>query len=150
MLGAAELARQKIQEMDIGEEEQEEAVSPTAPIAIEEFGFGYIIIDGKRYERDVVIRPSGKVAKRKKKLSKKKHGTAHRVCAKEMETIIKRRTPSMLVVGTGQTGSLSLGDDAISWLKERGILYRALPTPEAIEVFRRTEGKKMAFLHVTC
>ena len=37
--------------------------------------FGEITIDGKTYDYDVVIRLSGEIAKRKKKLSKKQpHG----------------------------------------------------------------------------
>jgi hypothetical protein len=39
--------------------------------------FGAITIDGKTYERDVIIRLSGEVVKRKKKLSKKYYGTSH-------------------------------------------------------------------------
>ena len=38
---------------------------------IENTKFGTITIDGKTYEHDVVIRLSGEVVKRKKKLSKK-------------------------------------------------------------------------------
>jgi hypothetical protein len=43
---------------------------------IERTTFGTITIDGKTYEHDVIIRLSGKVAKRKKKLSKKYYGTS--------------------------------------------------------------------------
>ncbi len=40
-------------------------------MGIERSTFGVITIDGKTYEHDVVIRLSGEVIKRKKKLSKK-------------------------------------------------------------------------------
>ena len=43
---------------------------------IESTTFGNITIDGKTYEHDVVIRLSGEVVKRKKKLSKKYYGTS--------------------------------------------------------------------------
>ena len=43
---------------------------------IESTTFGTITIDGKTYEHDVVIRLSGEVVKRKKKLSKKYYGTS--------------------------------------------------------------------------
>jgi hypothetical protein len=39
--------------------------------------FGSITINGKSYEHDVIIRLSGEVVKRKKKLSKKYYGTSH-------------------------------------------------------------------------
>ena len=41
---------------------------------IENATFGTITIDGKTYEHDVLIRLSGEVVKRKKKLSKKHVG----------------------------------------------------------------------------
>jgi hypothetical protein len=43
---------------------------------IEGTTFGTITIDGKTYEHDVIIRLSGEVEKRKKKL-KKYYGTSH-------------------------------------------------------------------------
>ena len=44
---------------------------------IEGTTFGTITIDGKTYDHDVIIRRSGEVVKRKKKLSKKYYGTSH-------------------------------------------------------------------------
>jgi hypothetical protein len=44
---------------------------------IERTTFGTITIDGKTYEHDVIIRLSGEVVKRKKKLSKKYYATSH-------------------------------------------------------------------------
>jgi hypothetical protein len=44
---------------------------------IEGTTFGTITIDGRTYEHDVIIRLSGEVVKRKKKLSKKYYGTSH-------------------------------------------------------------------------
>ena len=44
---------------------------------IENTTFGSITVDGKTYEHDVLIRLSGEVVKRKKKLSKKYYGTSH-------------------------------------------------------------------------
>src|SRR5262245_23922124 len=44
---------------------------------IEDTTFGTITIDGKTYDHDVIIRLSGEVVRRKKKLSKKYYGTSH-------------------------------------------------------------------------
>ena len=41
--------------------------------------FGSITVDDEVYDHDIVIRLSGKVKKRKKKLSKEQHGTSHTV-----------------------------------------------------------------------
>jgi hypothetical protein len=50
---------------------------------IEDTKFGSITIDGKTYDHDVIIRLSGKVEKRRKKLSKEKYGTSHLVSKEE-------------------------------------------------------------------
>ena len=68
---------------------------------IERTTFGTITIDGKTYEHDVIIRLSGEVVKRKKKLSKKYYGTSHvplerrsKVCLREgMQTAHPRLGP---------------------------------------------------------
>jgi hypothetical protein len=58
---------------------------------IEGTTFGTITIDGKTYEHDVIIRLSGKVVKRKKKLSKKYYGTSHVLSMR-----ISRRKPRLI------------------------------------------------------
>ena len=51
--------------------------------------FGSITISGELYEHDIVIRLSGKVKKRKKKLSKAKYGTSHKVSLEEAEHVFE-------------------------------------------------------------
>jgi hypothetical protein len=63
---------------------------------IENTTFGVITIDGKTYEHDVLIRLSGEVVKRKKKLSKKYYGTSH-VLSKEEAKFVFERGCSQLV-----------------------------------------------------
>jgi hypothetical protein len=46
-------------------------------------------LNGKTYEHDVIIRLSGEVARRKKKLSKKYYGTSH-VLSKEATKLARR------------------------------------------------------------
>ena len=50
--------------------------------------FGSITIAGKTYPHDVIIRRSGKVEKRPKKLSKKYYGTSHTISQEQAEFII--------------------------------------------------------------
>jgi hypothetical protein len=61
---------------------------------IENTTFGAITIDGKTYEHDVVIRLSGEVVKRKKKLSKKYCGTSHMLSKVEASLSLKRDVSS--------------------------------------------------------
>src|SRR5215471_3109182 len=63
--------------------------------------FGSITIDGETYRHDVVVRLSGKVEKRKKKLSKKIFGTSHVMSRPEAEFVYEKGS-DLLVLGTGQ------------------------------------------------
>src|ERR1700674_3199441 len=63
---------------------------------IERTTFGTITIDGKTYEHDVIIRLSGEVVKRKKKLSKKYYGTSHVLSKDEAKFVFERGASSSL------------------------------------------------------
>ena len=72
---------------------------------IEGTTFGTITIDGKTYEHDVIIRLSGEVVKRKKKLSKKYYGTSHVLSMDEAKFIFERGY-EQLILGSGQMGNV--------------------------------------------
>ena len=52
--------------------------------------FGTITIDGKTYDHDVVIRLSGEIVKRKKKLSKRLYGTSHVLSKDEAKFLLEK------------------------------------------------------------
>jgi len=56
--------------------------------------FGSITIDGTLYSHDILIRLSGEVVKRKKKLSKKYYGTSHTISLEE--AVILKPTPEAI------------------------------------------------------
>ena len=64
--------------------------------------FGEITIDGKTYEHDVIIRLSGEVVKRKKKLSKRLYGTSH-IVSKDEAKFVFEKACKQLILGSGQT-----------------------------------------------
>ena len=78
---------------------------------IEGTTFGTITIDGKTYEHDVIIRLSGEVVKRKKKLSKKYYGTSH-VLSKDEAKFVFEKGCEQLILGTGQMGNVHLSPEA--------------------------------------
>jgi hypothetical protein len=53
--------------------------------------FGAVTIDGTTYAHDVIIRLSGAVEKRKKKLSKKYYGTSHVISKDEAKLSLRER-----------------------------------------------------------
>jgi len=111
--------------------------------------FGSITIDKEELDHDIVIRLSGKVKKRKKKLSKEQYGTSHTVSLAEAEHIFDDGA-ERLIIGSGQYGNVKLSEEAEHYFKEKGCSVELHPTPEAIQVWNGAEGKIIAMFHVTC
>ncbi|HXE96500.1 MAG TPA: MTH938/NDUFAF3 family protein [Dongiaceae bacterium] len=111
--------------------------------------FGSITIDNESYPYDVLIRLSGEVRKRKKKLSKKHYGTSHIVSLEEAEFVYEKGS-NLLVVGTGQNGNLHLSPEAAQFFARKDCTVLAEPTPQAIITFNNTKGHKTGLFHVTC
>jgi hypothetical protein len=116
---------------------------------IEGTTFGTITIDGKTYGRDVIVRLSGEIAKRKKKLSKKYYGTSH-VVSKDEAKFVFEKGCEQLIVGSGQEGNVHLSPEAEAYFAKKGCKVMLQPTPEAIHLFNRSNAKKIGLFHVTC
>jgi len=116
---------------------------------IQDTTFGSITIDGKTYAHDVVIRLSGQIEKRRKKLSKEKYGTSH-IISKEEARFIYEDGADLLIVGAGQEGNVRLSPEAGDYLEKKGCAVTLQPTPEAIRSFNESRRKKIGLMHVTC
>jgi hypothetical protein len=111
--------------------------------------FGSITIEGERIEHDVLIRLSGEVTKRKKKLSKAVYGTSHTVSLAEAE-YIGEKGAGRLIVGAGQNGMVTLSAEAADYFAKRGVEVDLAPTPEAIARWNKAHGAVLGLFHVTC
>lgn len=116
---------------------------------IESTTFGTITIDGKTYEHDVIIRLSGEVARRKKKLSKKYYGTSH-VLSKDEAKFVFENGCEQLILGSGQMGNVHLSPEAEAYFAKKGCTVLLQPTPKAIHTFNNSHAKKIGLFHVTC
>ena len=94
---------------------------------IEGTTFGSITIDGKTYEHDVIIRLSGEVVKRKKKLSKKYYGTSH-VLSKDEARFVFESGCEQLILGSGQMGNVHLSPEAEAYFAKKGCKVLLQPT----------------------
>jgi len=119
------------------------------PMKIDSTEFGSIAIDGKTYEFDVVIRLSGEVVKRKKKLSKKYYGTSHTI-SKEEAKFVYEDGCKQLVVGTGQYDNVRLSEEAAEYFDRKGCKVIAQPSPHAIVMLNKSKRAKVGLFHVTC
>ncbi|HME70212.1 MAG TPA: MTH938/NDUFAF3 family protein [Myxococcota bacterium] len=111
--------------------------------------FGSITIDGETYHHDVLIRLSGKIEKRKKKLSKKQFGTSHIMSLEEAE-FVQEKGSELLVLGTGQNDNVRLSPEAAAFFARKGCEVLAEATPQAAATFNRAKGRRIGLFHVTC
>jgi len=111
--------------------------------------FGKIIVDGKVYEHDIIIYPSRRVEKRKKWISKSKHGTSHKLDSEELKEYLTEDF-DVLIVGTGYYGYLSLLPESRKLVEGKEV--HELPTGKAVELFNELNGKRkvLGIFHVTC
>jgi len=116
---------------------------------IDRTAFGEITIDEKTYEHDVIIRLSGEVVKRKKKLSKQLYGTSH-VVSKDEAKFLFEKGCRQLIVGSGQEGNVRLSPEAEAYFAKKNCQVVVQPTPQAIRTFNEAHGKKIGLFHVTC
>jgi hypothetical protein len=111
--------------------------------------FGSITIEGEIIEHDVLIRPNGKVTKRKKKLSKAVYGTSHTISLDEARHIYGKGA-ERLIVGAGQYGLVELSDEAAGYFESEGCQVDLMPMKEAIQAWNEAEGAVAGLFHVTC
>ena len=116
---------------------------------IDHTAFGEITINGKTYDHDVIIRLSGEIVKRKKKLSKKLYGTSHIVSKDEAKFVFEKGC-RQLILGSGQYGNVRLSPEADAFFAKKKCEVVIKSTPQAICAFNEAPGKKIGLFHVTC
>ena len=110
--------------------------------------FGILEVDGRRFERDVII-DRGRVARRNKKASKPLRDRYGHTPLSLLETI--PWTCRRLIIGTGAEGALPIAPDVLVEARRRGVELVALPTDEACALLADADpATTNAILHVTC
>lgn len=116
---------------------------------IDKTKFGSITIEGEKYDHDILIRLSGNIEKRKKKLSREVFGTSHIISLAEAEYVYEPGAES-LIIGTGQSGMVKLSDEASAFFQDRQCKVKLSPTPDAIECWNEAKGSTIGLFHITC
>lgn len=111
--------------------------------------FGAITIEDKTIEHDVVIRLSGDIVKRKKKLSKSVYGTSHIISLEEAKFIYESGT-QCIIVGSGQHDQVTLSKEAQDFFNKKKCKVDLSPTPMAIEHWNKAKIPTIGLFHVTC
>jgi len=111
-------------------------------------GFGSIVVDGSRFDHDVVI-DGGVVRPRGKGPSRRLRGRYGHTPLSADEEI--PWSAAKLIIGTGANGRLPVLDEVLTAASERGVELIAIPTAEACALLRSIDSADVnAILHVTC
>lgn len=120
-------------------------------------GFGWVVINGVKYEHDVLVLPDGSVLRRRKELSKElRRLFGHTPFSlNEFKDLLSicGHPPKILVIGSGQYGDLPVMEDVLRRAKELGIKVIVKKTPEALTLLKEllAKGRHVAsVIHVTC
>jgi len=111
---------------------------------IDSYKFGRIIIDGKRYDTDLLIFPNKiKTGWRRKE--------GHRLQIADLKEVLEAK-PDVLVVGTGYSGMMTVPHETRMAIESEGIELITQKTADACQTFNRLIESRnvVAALHLTC
>jgi hypothetical protein len=111
---------------------------------IENYKFGEIVIDGRRYSSDVIVYPD-----RIDSQWWRKEG--HSLEPADVPEVLQA-PPEVLVIGQGNPGRMDVPAETRRKLEETGIEVIVEPTTQACDTYNRLRGKRrvVAALHLTC
>lgn len=112
---------------------------------IEEYRFGRMTVDGRTFTRDLIICGDKIIENWWRK-------SGHKLAVEDIEEVIRRETPEILVVGAGRFGMMKVLPETEKFLQEQGVQLKVANTSEAMEIFNElTGGKKVVgAFHLTC
>ena len=111
-------------------------------------GFGSIVVDGTRYDHDVVIdvgmvRPRDKRPSRSRKAA---HGHTPLTAGEALPWSLPR-----LIIGSGHSGRLPVLADVYEAAARHQVTLEVMPTADACRLLRELDAHEAnAVLHVTC
>ena len=114
---------------------------------IDSYGFGVMVINGRRYTSDVIVFPE-------KVIDGWWRREGHKICVEDLKKILEHKpSPEVLVIGTGYFGLVKVDEEVKRLLKTRKIELIAKPTKEAYKTFNDLlkSGRNVAgAFHLTC
>jgi hypothetical protein len=114
---------------------------------IDMYEFGVIVVDGRKYTRDLIILPT-------KVMEGWWRREGHNLTLEDLKELLDLDASlEVLVIGTGYSGMMNVPEDVEESLKERGIEVIVEPTRNACQTFNTLlgEGRRVAAaIHLTC
>jgi len=112
---------------------------------IDAYQFGSMTIDGRDHAKDLIIYPDGTVRENWRRTA------GHFLVEEDIHDLLAT-DPETLVVGTGGSGMMRVGEKLVTLLEERGIELIAVPTAKAVQAYNRLHKEKRVgcCFHLTC
>lgn len=111
---------------------------------IDSYSFGRLVVDGRVYTSDVIVYPDRVDAS-----WWREEGHCLRIA--DLKELLAAR-PSVLIIGTGYAGALSVSEPARDAIHAAGIELHVERTGRAVGLYNELSGRKAvaAALHLTC
>ena len=111
---------------------------------IEEYHFGSITIDGKRYNDDVEVRSMSS----KTEVLDWQKDESHNINVDSVKRAVEQK-PDTIIIGTGESGIAKVTESAKQFIAEKRIKLIIDITGEAIKTFN-VEANIIGLFHLTC
>jgi hypothetical protein len=111
---------------------------------IQDYDFGQMVVDSKRYTRDLILLPDRVAANWWRK-------EGHRLDVEDLQQVLAAK-PAVLVVGTGAYGMMKVPEETHQAVELAGIELRVARTGEAWRTYNdlREQRRTAGAFHLTC
>lgn len=116
---------------------------------IDSFSFGSIVVDGKKYRKDLIFLPDDTVKQRKGGFLM---FGSHDIKKQEIEELFQAGA-EVALVGIGTSSKARVSDEGKNYAQEANLELSILPSHDVVEKWNQMlgQGKKVAALiHITC
>ncbi len=116
---------------------------------IEHYSFGEMIVQGHRYNKDLIILCQGQNCQIYPNWWRKE---GHLLQPEDLDLIWEAK-PEYLIVGTGASGIMKVDSRVIEKAKTLGIKLEVAKTAEAVKMFNKLLGETLSLagaFHLTC
>jgi hypothetical protein len=111
---------------------------------IDDYSFGRIVVDGKTYTSDVIVYPGTVNSSWWRK-------EGHYLQEEDLVDVAAAN-PEIVVIGTGDSGVMTVPQRTVAFLESKGIRVFVERTGKAVEIYNKQQGggKVVGAFHLTC
>ena len=114
-------------------------------MTINEYSFGKIVVDGRTYKNDIIIRLNSI----KENWWRQK---GHELAVDDIKKVIKADRPDVFIMGTGKFGIVKILGETRKFLKKNDVELIAVKSGDAVTKYNELSQTKkvVAGFHLTC